>query len=453
MKIHFIAIGGSVMHNLAIALHKMGHVVTGSDDEIYDPAHTRLEKLGLLPSENGWQATRITPDLDAVILGMHAKKDNPELRRAQEIGVRVYSFPEFIYEQSRHKQRVAICGSHGKTTITSMVMHVLRGLGREFDYLVGGQVQGFETMVQLTHEAPVIILEGDEYLASPLDLRPKFHIYQPHVALVSGIAWDHINVFPTEAEYVQQFEKLVDGLPKGAGLVYNDEDKQIRKTIKQFARPEEHYLHPYATADNRIRNGKYEIKIKGERAAVELIGKHNMSNISGAWEVCRLLAVDLPDFLTHIATFRGASRRLEKIYEDAHNNIVFKDFAHSPSKVRATVEAIRDMFSKKNVVACLELHTFSSLNKRFLSQYRKTLKAMKHKIVFVNEHTLKSKNYPPISRRELVEAFQDEGIVYATSVEDLRRELGGMRQPSDNVFLMMSSGNFANQDLLDLTLG
>lgn len=452
MKVHFIAIGGSVMHNLAIALHNIGYEVSGSDDEINDPSRSRLAAKNLLPASMGWDSSRIRPDLDAVILGMHAKKDNPELLKAQEIGVKVYSFPEFIYEHSRHKHRVAICGSHGKTTITSMVMHVLRSLDRDFDYLVGAQLEGFETMVKLSKDAPLLIVEGDEYLTSPIDRRPKFLIYQPHVTLISGIAWDHINVFPTEAEYIQQFENLVDKLPKAANLVYFDEDKTLRKVVKRFARPDEQYLHPYTTPSFRVNGGVHEIKLKTERQEVGLIGKHNMANIAGAWEVCRYLAVELPDFLKYIATFKGASLRMEKIFEDS-SNVVFRDFAHSPSKVQATVEAVKDTYGKKNIIACLELHTFSSLNKQFLSQYKKTLKTMKNKIVFINEHTLKMKNYPPISRAELEDAFQDKGIVYVTKAEDLSTQISAMRKSSNNVVLMMSSGNFAGQDLQKLALG
>jgi UDP-N-acetylmuramate: L-alanyl-gamma-D-glutamyl-meso-diaminopimelate ligase len=440
------------MHNLAIALHKIGYEVSGSDDEINDPSRSRLASHNLLPTSMGWDPARIHAELDAVILGMHAKKDNPELLQAQKIGVKVYSYPEFIVEHSSHKHRVAICGSHGKTTITSMVMHVLQSLNRDFDYLVGAQLEGFDTMVKLSKGAPLLIVEGDEYLASPIDRRPKFLVYQPHVALLSGVAWDHINVFPTEAEYIHQFELLVDKLPKAANLIYNDEDKIVRKIVKRFARPDEQYLHPYTTPSFSVNNGVYEVKIKTERGEVGLIGKHNMANIAGAWEVCRYLAVELPDFLKYMATFKGAARRMEKIYEDS-NNVVFRDFAHSPSKVQATVEAVKDTFGRKNIIACLELHTFSSLNKQFLSQYKKTLKTMKNKIVFINEHTLKMKNYPPISRDELVDAFQDKGIVYVTKIEDLASQIRAMRKSSDNVVLMMSSGNFAGQDLQKLALG
>jgi UDP-N-acetylmuramate: L-alanyl-gamma-D-glutamyl-meso-diaminopimelate ligase len=452
MKVHFIAIGGSVMHNLAIALHHLGHVVSGSDDEIYDPARSRLAALGLMPQALGWDATRIHAGLDAVIVGMHAREGNPELDRARALGVKVWSFPEFLYQHSRNKQRIVICGSHGKTTITSMVMHVLRGMGRKFDYMAGGQVAGFETMVGLSEDAPVILLEGDEYLASPLDRRPKFLVYQPHVALVSGIAWDHINVFPTEAEYIAQFEQLVAQLPKAGALVYNDEDKEVRRIVKRFARPDEHYLHPYTTPGFKIRDHAYDLKMLGATTRLQVIGRHNLSNLNGAWEVCKLLAVRPEEFLEQISTFQGAAKRLERLYDDGRN-IVFKDFAHSPSKVKATAEAITELYGRNRVVACLELHTFSSLNKDFLSQYRKTLKGLKHKVIFIDSHTLEMKNYPPISKKELAEAFGEDDFQYATNVEELVQHVRGERSPSGNVFLMMSSGTFAGQDLENLCLG
>ncbi len=452
MKVHLIAVGGSVMHNLAIALHRSGHTVSGSDDEIYDPARTRLAKEGLLPAEDGWHADRIESDLDAVILGMHAKEDNPELIRAKELGLKIYSFPEFIFEQSRSKHRIVIAGSHGKTTITSMIMHVLRGRGMDFDYLVGGQVEGFDVMVKLTKDAPTIILEGDEYLSSKLDPRPKFLLYKPHMALISGIAWDHINVFPTEPEYLQQFENLVGSMPKAGVIVFNEEDKRLVNIIKTVGYKEAYYLLPYKTPYYRILDGKYEIKLQGMRSAMEVIGKHNMANIEAAWQVCNWIGIEPEDFLSHIATFKGASKRLEKIHEDGEA-LVYKDFAHSPSKVKATTEAVAELYKKRNVIGCLELHTFSSLNKAFLSQYKDTLKSLKNKVIFINEHTLKQKNYPSISREELVKAFNDKKIEFASNVEELKKALKNLRQDSNNVFLMMSSGNFADQDLKELTVG
>lgn len=452
MKVHFIAIGGSVMHNLAIALHSMGHEVTGSDDEIYDPAKAKLAAIGVLPQANGWFPDKIHTGLDAVILGMHAKADNPELLQAQSLGLKVVSFPEFIYEHSRQKQRVVIAGSHGKTTITAMIMHVLLKAGRKFDYLVGAQLEGFDTMVRLSKDAPIIIIEGDEYLASPLDRRPKFLVYQPHVVALSGIAWDHVNVFPTEQSYNAQFEALVRALPKAGILVYNEEDKLVKQVVRQYARDEEHYLHPYSTPDYRIIDGKFEVKLKGTRALLQVIGRHNISNLAAAWEVCKNFGIEVERFLEYMSSFKGAAKRLERIHDDGQNT-VFRDFAHAPSKVKATVEAVKELYAKKNIVAVLELHTFSSLNKQFLHQYKRTLKAVKNKIVFIDAHTLTSKAYPPITEREIHEAFDDNTIIYATTSEQLKAAVARFRQPTGNVILLMSSGNFAALDLKTLALG
>lgn len=452
MKVHFIAIGGSVMHNLAIALHRMGHEVSGSDDQIYDPASTKLSAIGILPAELGWFPDRIHAGLDAVILGMHAKADNPELMRAQDLGIRVYSFPEFIHAQSLHKQRVVIAGSHGKTTITAMVMHVLKQLGRKFDYLVGAQLEGFDTMVRLSKDAPIIILEGDEYLASALDRRPKFALYKPHVVAISGIAWDHMNVFPTEAIYQATFEGLVRDLPKAGILVYNEEDKAVKQVVRQFARDEEHYLHPYTTPDYRIVDWKYEVKIKGHRATLEVIGKHNMANVAAAAEVCKQFGIETEIFLQHIATFKGAAKRLELIHGDTQNR-VYRDFAHAPSKVKATVEAVKELYTKQHVVAVLELHTFSSLNKQFLSQYKRSLRAVKQKVVYVDAQTLAQKGYPAISLKELQDAFDEPQLEYATTPQELQAIVRRLRQPNGNVVLLMSSGNFGGLDPKELALG
>lgn len=439
------------MHNMAIALHKAGHQITGSDDVIYDPAKSRLEKYGLLPTETGWDPERITPDLDAIILGMHAKPDNPELLKAQALGLPVYSFPEYVYKQSQNKHRVAIAGSHGKTTITSMVMHVLRSLGRDFDYLVGAQLEGFETMVRLTADAPLLVVEGDEYLASPIDRRPKVLLYQPHIALISGIAWDHINVFPTEENYDHQFELLIQAMPKAGSIVYFEPDKKLKKMVKKWAKPDEQYLCPYQVPGYSLKDGQYEIKLEGKKARLQVIGKHNLANIAGAWKVCEQLAVSVEEFLTHIATFTGAAKRLEKFHQD-ENNLIFRDFAHSPSKVKATVEGVQEMYGKQNVIACLELHTFSSLNKEFIDQYQHTLKAVKQKVIYIDQATLQRKGYPPISKEELVQAFGDPEIEYAQTQEALKTILNGMKG-KENVWLMMSSGNFGGIDLMELTLG
>lgn len=448
MKIHLIAIGGAVMHNVALALHEAGHEVTGSDDEIYEPAASRLRAKGLLPAGTGWDSARLHSGLDGVILGMHAKADNPELLRARELNLRVWSFPEFMYEHSRNKQRIVIAGSHGKTTITSMVMHVLRGLGRDFDYLVGAQLPGFDTMVRLSESAPVIVLEGDEYLSSPIDRRPKFLLYQPHIALISGVAWDHINVFPTEADYVRQFELLIHSIPKAGTLIYNEKDKPLRRLVNQFSRPDEQYIEGYSLPDYKVKDGKIELRLEGERGPVGVIGRHNLSNISAAWAVCRQLAVDAADFVKQIASFKGAAKRLEKLHDDGQL-VLYKDFAHAPSKVAATVDAVTEFYPRWNVVACLELHTFSSLNKEFLPQYRRTMRRAHKRIVFIDRHSLEKKQYPPVSKKELISFFDDSSLEFAESAEELQALLQKLKQ-GRTVMLMMSSGNWAGMDLLSL---
>jgi UDP-N-acetylmuramate: L-alanyl-gamma-D-glutamyl-meso-diaminopimelate ligase len=448
MRIHLIAIGGSAMHNLALALHQMGHIVTGSDDEIFEPSKSRLESAGLLPSESGWFPEKITSDIEVIVVGMHAREDNPELLKANELRIKTVSYPQFIYEHSRNKHRIVICGSHGKTTITSMIMHVMRAAGRKFDYLVGAQVEGFDTMVRLSDDAPTLIVEGDEYLAAPIQRVPKFLVYQPHMVVISGISWDHINVFPTEEQYVDQFALLLKRLDKAGMVIYNEDDVAVRSLVKKNTQAESHYLYPYSTPAVRKRDFSFEVKIENQKGVVPFFGKHNFSNMAAAWQVMKLLAMNPKTFLHHMSSFRGAAFRLQKIYED-DKNVVIKDFAHSPSKVKASVAAVAEVYDKKQIIACLELHTFSSLNKEFLKQYKKTLKAIRKKVVFVNEHTIRMKNMLPITREEIIQAFEDKDIQFVTTREELIRVLGVMHGLK-NVFLMMSSGNFGGLDLAQL---
>ena len=358
MRIHFIAIGGSAMHNLAIALHKKGYQITGSDDVIFEPAKSRLDKYGLLPAEMGWNAERITKDLDAVILGMHARIDNPELLKAQELGVKIYSYPEYIYEQSKNKLRVVIGGSHGKTTITSMILHVLNHYNRDFDYLVGAQLAGFETMVKVTEEAPVMIIEGDEYLSSPIDRRPKFHLYKANVAVISGIAWDHINVFPTYADYTSQFDKFINTIVDGGSLIYCEADNDLNEIVQQSTAKVSKI--PYAIPAHEIVNGI--TYLLPEHTALKVFGDHNLMNLNAAKLVCKELNISESEFNEAISSFTGAAKRLEVISADESTN-VYKDFAHSPSKLKATIDAVKSQFTDRKLTACIELHTFSSLNK------------------------------------------------------------------------------------------
>lgn len=437
--IHFISIGGSAMHNLALALQQQGHTITGSDDEIYEPSRTRLAQHGLLPAEMGWFPERIHAELSCVILGMHARKDNPELARAQELGLPIYSYPEYVYQQSQHKQRVVIAGSHGKTTITSMILHVLQFHKRLFDYLVGAQVEGFETMVKLTPEAPVIVIEGDEYASSPIDPQPKFIHYQPHIALISGMAWDHVNIYPTWDLYVDQFEMLADAMPRGGILVFDETDDML-DVVGQKERPDVAKV-PYTAHPHQIRDSKTVLLTKdGTEVPLQIFGEHNMKNIAGAMVVCDRLGVTDAMFYEAIASFKGASKRLEKLSETPEL-VVYRDFAHAPSKVEATTEAVKAQFPNRKLLAAVELHTFSSLNKDFLGQYKHKLKAADIAVVYFNEHTLAVKRLAPISVEDVKAAFDQENLHVFTEMNELKAFLDAQREQV-GVLLLMSSGTF-----------
>lgn len=443
-KIHFISIGGSVMHNLAIALHLKGILVTGSDDEIYEPSASRLAKYDLLPAVTGWFPEKITADLSAVILGMHARQDNPELAKAKELGIKVYSYPEYIFEQSQSKQRVVIAGSHGKTTITSMILHVLNYNKRIFNYLVGAQIEGFDNMVKLSEEAPLIVIEGDEYFTSPLDPTPKFMHYQPHIALISGIAWDHFNVFPTWESYVKQFELLADSLPKAGGIIFDETDDML-DVIGQKERPDvvskPYHAHPY-----KIENGKtILITAEGKEVPVLVFGNHNMKNISGAYAVCERLGITDEQFYEAIQSFKGASKRLELLGKNETVNI-YRDFAHAPSKVEATTAALKEQYPERTLVACAELHTFSSLNKAFLSQYRRKLKAADVAVVYYNPQTVEHKRLEPISEEDIRTAFKREDLHVFTDSSRMVDFLKSLTWENANL-LLMSSGTYGDLNL------
>ncbi len=442
MRVHFIAIGGSAMHNLAIALHQKRYQVTGSDDAIFEPSKSRLAKYGLLPNATGWNAEKITTDLDAVILGMHAKADNPELLKAQELGVEIFSYPEYLYEQSKLKSRVVIGGSHGKTTITSMILHVLHYHNKEVDYMVGAQLEGFETMVHLTEENDFMVLEGDEYLSSPIDLRPKFHLYKPNIALLSGIAWDHINVFKTLADYEEQFKIFIDQITPGGILIYNEEDP----TVKRLAEATENQIRkiPYKTPEYTVEDGETFIETNEGPLPLEIFGAHNLSNLAGAKWICQNMAIDEDDFYEAIASFKGASKRLEKIAETS-NSVAYKDFAHSPSKVSATTKAVKNQFPNRNLVACLELHTYSSLNAEFLKQYKGALSAADEAVVFYSPEALAIKRMDPISEQQIKEAFENNNLQVFTDSKAFKDFLF-TQNFNDKTLLLMSSGNYGGLD-------
>ena len=442
MRIHFIAIGGSAMHNLAIALHNKGEHVTGSDDEIFDPSRTRLAAKGLLPEQYGWFEDNISSDIDAVILGMHAKQDNIELLRAKALGLTIYSYPEFLYEQSKNKTRVVIGGSHGKTTITSMILHVMHYHDKDVDYMVGAQLEGFDTMVHLTKENDFIVLEGDEYLSSAIDRRPKFHLYKPNIALLSGIAWDHINVFPTFDNYVEQFRVFLSQITHGGAIVYNQEDIEVKQVVETAQNQIKKY--PYQTPRFSVENGDTLLDTEDGPMPIEVFGKHNLNNLEGARWICQLMGVQQEDFYEAISTFKGASKRLEKIGQGP-TSIAYKDFAHSPSKVRATTQALKSQYPERSLLACLELHTYSSLNPEFLSEYKGTLNGADKAVVFYSPNAVKIKKLDAVSSSQILKAFQREDLVVFTDPAAFQDYLFE-QDFTDTSLLLMSSGNYGGLD-------
>ena len=440
MRVHFIAIGGSAMHNLAIALHKKNYLVSGSDDEIFEPSKGRLIKYDLLPENEGWFPEKITNKLDAVIVGMHARIDNPELLKAKELGIKIFSYPEYLYEQSKDKIRVVIGGSHGKTTITAMILHVLNYNKINCDFMVGAQLEGFEVMVKLSEDAKIMLIEGDEYLTSPIDRRPKFHLYKPNVALLSGIAWDHINVFPTWENYLKQFEIFIDLIEITGSLIYCEEDKNVKK-LSETNRNDIKKI-PYKLPDYVIKNGI--TYLLDNDIPLKIFGKHNLQNLNGAKLVCKELGITNEQFYEAIKSFSGASKRLELIKEN-ENTRIFKDFAHSPSKLFASVNAVKEQFHDNKLVACIELHTFSSLNKDFLSEYEGCLNKADIPIVYFNSHTIKLKRLPELSPDTIKKAFANDKLRIYTNSKLLEKDLLKMSWDNTNL-LMMSSGNFDGID-------
>ena len=442
MKIHFIAIGGSAMHNLAIALKLKGYSITGSDDAINDPSRSRLKKYNLLPEKEGWFSDKITFDIDAVVLGMHAKDDNPELLKAREIGLKIYSYPEFIFNQSKDKIRIVIGGSHGKTSITSLVLHVLRTLNIESDYMVGAQLDGFEVMVKLTDTSKYIILEGDEYLSSALDLRPKFHLYKPHIALISGIAWDHINVFKTFENYLKQFEIFINSIEKNGTLIYNELDHELKKLVSSN-KSNLNYI-PYLIPKHKIIDGISFIDFNNDLYRLKIFGDHNLQNISGALNICKALGVESEDFYNAITSFNGASNRLELVYKSL-DTIIFKDFAHSPSKLKATTEAVRKQFPNRKLISFFELHTYSSLNPLFLEKYKDTLKFSNECYIYYSEKNMRIKRLDPINSELIIKSFNHSNLTVIDNYEKLNKKIYCL-DLSNSVLLMMSSGNFGGLD-------
>ena len=440
MRVHFIAIGGAAMHNLAIALKVKKYHITGSDDIINDPSKSRLKSYNLYPNDLGWFEDRITNDIDAIVLGMHAKIDNPELLKAKELNLKIYSYPEFIYEQCKLKTRVVIGGSHGKTTITSMILHVMNFYDKQVDYMVGAQLEGFDVMVKLTEENDFIVLEGDEYLSSPIDRRPKFHLYNPNIALISGISWDHINVFPTYEIYKKQFEIFVESIVEGGSITYNSEDLDTNEIVNNTTRSIRKF--DYSIPEFTINNGITYLQTTEGELPLEIFGKHNLSNLMGAKWICQHMGIDEDDFYQAITSFKGASNRLEKVFTNNDSHI-YKDFAHSPSKVKATVNAVKNQFEEHKVIACFELHTFSSLNSDFINEYKDTLNRADESIVYFSKTTLESKKMQKIDIKDIVNAFNNSDLLVFDDALKLKEYLFSLNY-NKAVLLMMSSGNFGN---------
>jgi len=448
MRVHLIAIGGSAMHNMALALLEKDYKVSGSDDEINEPSKSRLAKKKLLPANIGWFPEKITKDLDAVILGMHARADNPELIRAKELGLKIYSYPEFIYEATKDKTRIVIGGSHGKTTITAMILHVLNFNKINTDFLVGAQLEGFDTMVKLTKEAAVAVIEGDEYLASPIDRRPKFHLYKPNIALLSGIAWDHINVFPTFDIYVDQFKQFVDLIEPDGSLVYCNEDAELVKVAEASGKKNNIKKLPYSVPPNKIVNGTTYLLVGNKEIPLQVFGDHNLMNLTGARLVCNQVGVSDEQFYNAIQSFKGAAKRLELVYKKESFNF-YKDFAHSPSKLKATTAAVKQQFNQRHVIACMELHTFSSLTEEFLNEYKGAMDTPDEAVVYYNPHTIAHKKLKPISEEQVLKAFGRKDLKVFTDSKVLVEYLKS-KNWNNSVLLMMSSGNFDGIDFNQL---
>ncbi|PZR27184.1 MAG: peptidoglycan synthetase [Azospira oryzae] len=444
MKVHFIAIGGSVMHQLALALNRKGYTVTGSDDEIFEPARSNLAKEGLLPEATGWFPEKISPDIDAIILGMHAKGDNPELERARALGLKIYSFPEYIYQESQQKTRVVVGGSHGKTTTTSMIMHVLKNAGKAFDYLVGARLEGFDQSVNIT-DAPVIVCEGDEYPASALEKRPKFHFLFPHIAILTGIAWDHINVFPTFDFYLEQFIIFINKIEPGGLLIYNDTDPVLKKLVDDNKRNDIRYQ-PYGIPAHTIEKGITSVSIGKYSGTLQVFGDHNLMNLYAAWFACRELGIDEATFVKAIASFTGAAKRLELLAR-SEQTIVYRDFAHAPSKVKATMEAVKQQYPDRKLIAVLELHTFSSLNEQFMKEYSGAMDKADAAAVFYSGHALELKRMPPLPKEKVIEGFGKKDLAVINQKEELVQWLQSQSYQNANL-LLMSSGNYDGIDML-----
>lgn len=434
MRIHFIAIGGAIMHNLAIDLHKNGHTISGSDDQIFEPSFSKLKKYSLMPKNLGWNADFITDEIDLIILGMHAKEDNLELKKALELGLKIQSFPEFVASQITDKKRVAIAGSHGKTSTTAMLMHILKDNNFEFDYLVGSELPGYESMVKLSN-APLIVIEADEYLSSKLDQRPKFLWYKPQLSVITGIAWDHINVFPTFELYKKAFTDFIDSHQADSSIFFYQFDEELSKIINNST----YKCRPYTelTAKNQ---GQYSIVLDNneEEYYFPFFGNHFLQNASAAIHLAMELGLNQKDIYKALESFPGSAKRLELVWAN-DQLFIYRDFAHSPSKVMATIKAFSRQFKDYQVFFVFEPHTFSSQQIDFIQHYNKCFEDL-NAYIFMDKKAFALKNKPMLSGPDIENAFGTNSIL--NSATELMKEIRKSSQKSKKtVWVLMSSGN------------
>ncbi len=442
-KVHLIAIGGSIMHNLALALDSQGFMLSGSDDQIFEPARTRLKNRGICPEKEGWFSEKINTDLSFVVLGMHAKPDNPELVKALELGVKVYSFPELVAEMYSNSTRIVVAGSHGKTTTTSMMMHVFKALGKQFDYLVGAQLEGFDVMVALDKKEYSII-EGDEYLSSCLDPRPKFMHYSPQIAIITGIAWDHYNVFPTFDSYKNAFVQLIQSMKEGSLLLWYEGDSDLAELVGEYAQ----HLKTIAYKESEfvIQGNKCYLISEEACYSLEVFGRHNLQNMNSVIKVCEYLNFNSIDVCTSLSTFKGAAKRMQLLQNNG-DLIIYQDFAHAPSKVKATINALRETYPYHHLHCFLELHTYSSLNKNFLPQYYSTVNECDEITIYFDPKALEIKRMEALDLQFIKDSFGRQNMNVIDNPAELKVQMDIARK-GRGLLVFLGSGNWAGMELV-----
>lgn len=446
MRIHCISHWWRVTSSLAIQLKLLGHNVTGHDDEIYEPSKSALAQHGLLPQHEWWDADSVTSDIDMIVLGMHASADNPELLRAKELGLMIKSYPEVIYEFSKNKMRVVIAGSHGKTTTTSMVMHVLKHNGISFDWVVGGIVPGFDTMVSLDDNHKIIIIEWDEYPDGKINMTAKMLLYKHNIGILNGIAWDHITTYPTFDSYLLPFQTFVDQTPTDGFLGYYQDDQEVTNIMEHTdtqAQTVWYTVHPHIIRDGitYLQTPQWEVKLS-------IFWAHNCINISAAKLVCNQLDLSDEQFYAAIWSFTGAGNRLQLIHQDdAKHLTILRDFAHSPSKLTATINAVKTQYPDRTIIGLFELHTFASLSASFLPEYKWSFDAADIACVYYDDHTFQIKRMTPLTKEVVINGFGRSDLVVQDSANDLQAWYDNL-DLTNSVVVLMSSGNFGGVEFV-----